>query len=285
MAYTNGTATDYLDLMDKLRAFASANGWTVERWNNPAPADPAKPMEADYELFLYSNGDGSDNIYCNFGADYSNSSYKWLMSNTPNTGAGTVDAQPSANPETYVYLWQNSIDYYFFCDAYHIKGIMQVSGTSHCFYMGRIKPYCSKGHWPIQLTCFGEGVDSSLMWNSQSAGLSNMASIERYSTPSEVGQFLRFADGIWHTPYLTYPNDILFRSTDMVASPSGKVPSFPYTFYNKDLGMVGELFGVYGIFLDDVGTFTQLDIDGKTYITCQNVYRTGPNHMIAMELV
>lgn len=65
MAYETGTATDYLDLLDKLRVFLTSNAslvaagqqWQVLRWQTD--------NNGEKELILKAPGlAGTDNIYC-----------------------------------------------------------------------------------------------------------------------------------------------------------------------------------------------------------------------------
>lgn len=67
MAYQTGTATDGTDLLDKLRLFLSANGWTINRWS-------ANPNGGGNQLCVQSPSVG-DPSYFNFAdAEEENSS-------------------------------------------------------------------------------------------------------------------------------------------------------------------------------------------------------------------
>lgn len=55
MAHQNGTATDHVDLLDKLRVFALANGWTVHNFGaRPAGATAGQALQLSKGGFAFS---------------------------------------------------------------------------------------------------------------------------------------------------------------------------------------------------------------------------------------
>jgi hypothetical protein len=80
MAFQTGTASSFINLLDALRLFATANGWTQNQWT---------AVGADQWLSLQKGG-----IYANFLAEADNTDL-WIMGALGYSGSAAWNAQPA----------------------------------------------------------------------------------------------------------------------------------------------------------------------------------------------
>lgn len=139
MAFTTGTATNYHDLMDKLRIYAVAQGWTQLRWTAPGS------ITANAELWLRGPGAGADRqVFVGFRSEnnVTNGQYGWVMRAAIAFDSGQAfDAQPDVSPAVYFNTWQNSIDYWFYINDRRIIVVAKVSTTYVSMYAGFFLPF------------------------------------------------------------------------------------------------------------------------------------------------
>ena len=81
MAFQTGTASSFINLLDALRLFATANGWTQNQWTD---------VGADKWLSLQKGG-----VYANFLAEADDTDL-WIIGALGYSGAAAWNAQPSA---------------------------------------------------------------------------------------------------------------------------------------------------------------------------------------------
>lgn len=139
MAFQTGTASSFINLLDALRLFATANGWTQNLW-----AD----VGADKRLHL-QKGD----IYANFLAEADNTDL--MVQGSLGFDAGAAwDAQPSANPaiprmsDNFHGAISWPVTYWLFLqtDPDSIEVVIRYQPTRHQWIMfGDITKY---GTWP-----------------------------------------------------------------------------------------------------------------------------------------
>ena len=153
MAFTTGTATNYHDLLDKLRIYAVAQGWTQLRWTAPAS------ITANAELWLRGPGAGADRqVFVGFRSEnnVTNGHYGWAMRGAIGFDSGQAfDAQPGVSPATYFNTWQNSIDYWFYVNDRRIIVVAKVSTTYVSLYAGFVLPFALPTEYPFPICVIG----------------------------------------------------------------------------------------------------------------------------------
>lgn len=282
MAWETGTANGHRDLLLKLKSFSQANGWKVERW----VYDPLGI--ADDELILSSNGEsGQESIYVGIKTSYNvpGDRYNFKICASPLFSAGSpFESQPGACPVQYVYLWQNDMDYVICVDLDHIKMGSQVSGTTHDFYVGKLRTYCSLGHWPRQVVAFGDGSSESGRWSSQGNGYGSIQWLR--SNPRAI----LWTNGQWitDTTLSSYPSQYPSVLTDGGGGnyENGDHWMIPLTCLSSEHGAMGEFIGCYYICGDRSSsgqTFESSD-GQRRWIALQNIYRNGFRDFMAWEL-
>lgn len=153
MAFTTGTATTYHDLLDKLRLYAVAQGWTQLRWTAPGS------ITATAELWLRGPGAGPDRqVFVGFqsGNDVTNGYYGWAMKGaTSFDGALAFSLQPVGSPTPWFNLWQNSIPYWFYVNDRRIIVVAKVNTTYQSMYAGFFLPFALPTEYPFPLAIIG----------------------------------------------------------------------------------------------------------------------------------
>lgn len=182
MSATSGTATDYLDLLGKLRTFLTTDSTLVslsQNWTELATTSvPYSRLEAngqtntvEFETFLKAPGlSTTEQIYINIGA-YSNSGsniYNWRLKGAIGYLSGSnFFTQPGSSPDAHIYLWSASIPYWFIANGQRAIVIAQVSGVYESMYVGKFLPDGTPGQYPYPLFIGGCGGDASPLGLSQ----------------------------------------------------------------------------------------------------------------------
>lgn len=164
MAYEIGTATNYKDLLAKLRTFLTtglgADNWTSLRY------DTNLGGTGEYELILQGPGSGSDEIfvgiqtYSSVGGDY----YNWKMAGFTGYSAGALFAnQPGVTTGRWprMLLWNQNIPYWFAANGRCIKVVAKVSSVYESCYMGFGLPYGLPTQFPYPLVIGASGIGSN----------------------------------------------------------------------------------------------------------------------------
>ena len=171
MAWQQGTATNYLDLMTRLADFAS--GVTA-----PDGASPALPVGERWTILRNAGGElimqgpglaATDQIFVgakgftNAGADY----FNWFLSGfTGYESAAAFEAQPGAHhvgtgadqSGPILHLWNASIPYWFIVNGRRILIVAKISTVYVSAVLGLLEnPYASPGQWPYPLVIGGSG--------------------------------------------------------------------------------------------------------------------------------
>lgn len=154
MAFTTGTATDYLDLLDKLRLYLVAQGWTQLQWTAGTVSGGGGSLHvrgpgagAGREVFV--------EIYteANVGAAL----YAWRLRGAVGYEAGVpeglnVGCQPDPS---YLNLWQNSINYWFFVNDRRFIVVAKLSTNYLSAYAGFLLPFAVPANYPFPLYVAG----------------------------------------------------------------------------------------------------------------------------------
>ncbi|WP_337238774.1 hypothetical protein [Vibrio cholerae] len=285
MAWETGTAAGYRDLLAKLKIFTSANGWKVERFVQGS-ANLADHEQTD-ELFISSPGKSNQEmIVLGFKTEFSKEGdrYNWkLTTGTRYSPVATYENQPvfsGTEKMQYLYLWQNSITYWFIVNAARVIVVAQISGTTHAIYMGKLQSYCSLGHWPKQVGCYGEGIDSKGRWSSQGDGFSNFMRI----TSNQAA--ILWIDGTWVKPDHIFPNQS-WSTLVLHGRPTGMQQywHFPLIVQHWTHGALGEFEGCFFILGHGISAGQEMHVGTTRYLIVQNIYRNFPNtSYMAVEL-
>lgn len=146
MAYEIGTATDYKDLLNKLKVFVSTNAalvaagqqWTVLR--HMTPADGA------HELIVRGPGlAGADQIYVGIQTESpSNGGRNWVLNgftgyDAPSSFSGQPGGVPTSQPR--LLLLDSGMPYWFFASGRRIVVVARASTSYQIAYLGFILPY------------------------------------------------------------------------------------------------------------------------------------------------
>lgn len=167
MAYATGTATDYKDLLDKLRLFASTNAalvaagqaWTVLRYDNTS---------SDHELIMRGPGlAGNDEIFVGIKTEApGNGAYNWRMQGFSGYSALAFDANPGAfaTPASCprLLLLNAGMTYWFFVNGRRIIVVAKASTTYQVGYLGLILPYGAPSSLPYPLFIGGQGCTNTV---------------------------------------------------------------------------------------------------------------------------
>lgn len=178
MAYEIGTATNYRDLLDKLRLFLTTNSalvaagqnWMQKRWVQNATTQ---------ELVLMGPGlAGGDQVYIGV-ASFENTTsdyYNWdLMGYTGYDSLATIYGQPgSSNPagtlNNCLHLWNSSIPYWFIANGRRVIISARVNTKYFQAYLGLATPYATPAQYPYPMCIVGSNTSRSSRWSAVSTG-------------------------------------------------------------------------------------------------------------------
>jgi len=203
MATTTGTATDYLDLLAKLKAFATTNAdlvaasqaWTLLR--DASAADDILTLEGPGLA-------GTDEIIVTVQPyeQVANDIYNWRLGGAIGydaAGPSWYGWSPQANDRAPLVLLRNgSMQYWFRGDGRSLSGVVKVSTVYQSFYLGLLLPYATPGQWPLPLVVGGMAMDQDLRFSEESIHHSAFWHPQKAS-PSLYGALLvRDAGGGWY---------------------------------------------------------------------------------------
>lgn len=280
-ASTSGTATDYLDLIDKIQAFLSTDATLVAAGQEWEVMDYGGEVVAT-ELYLRGQGlAGADNIYVGLRA-YENAASDWFnIACRPFLGwlaSATWDTQPGAGPERGVTAWDQAIDYWIAADGRRFIVGFRVSTVDQILHCGLLTPYATPLQYPLPLLVAGTMTAANeFRWSSEDSN-------HRLFTHggSDLLRPLRFTEGTYLDDLDTWPHSLSMPFRETYGS---HYPVLPIVLSRSGgeavMGEVEGLFQVPGFSNASGNTFT---IDGDNYIVFQNVFRSGDNDYLAMRL-
>src|SRR6266705_1013349 len=163
MAYTTGTATDYLDLLSKLNAYLVAQGWTQKATSSSTYALGSDTVTAEY-YWMAPGLSGTEQIYVQARAYFNATGnyYNWELRGAQGyLGSNSFNGQPGGSPATYLYLQNSAIPYTFIVNGQRVIIVAQVSTVYETAYLGKILPYGTPGQYPYPVFVGGSGADQS----------------------------------------------------------------------------------------------------------------------------
>lgn len=199
MAWETGTATDYKNLLLKLKDFLTTNAtlvaagqaWEVLRYDSAS---------AEHELILKGKGlGGSDEIFVgirtetNAGSDY----YNWILYGMTGYSSGAaISGQPGAlnftEGQPKVLLMNATIKYWFVANGRYVHMVAKVSSVYESMFLGFITPYGPPTSYPYPLLVGGS-------FSQQYANATTY--IPRWSDTSLRHSAFPFAVGRWTSSY------------------------------------------------------------------------------------
>ena len=303
MSTSTGTATSYLDLLNKLRTFlttdatltAAGQNWT-ELKTNSTPYTSGQDT-VDFETYLKAPGlSGTESIYINIRAFHFTASdyYNWEMRAAQgfNTSQSFI-AQPGISPSTYMYMWNQSIPYWFIANGQRVIVIAKISTVYEMAYMGKFLPYGTPGQYPYPVCVGGCGAsngdlrfsDTSFshlaFWDPNGLQVCGPDNGWYLFQNFNTGGVMQQPNTVW--PWVYYLSN---RPTWMSPNLDGGYPIFQarLEMLTPSINMLGELDGV-GYTTGNANSSESTINDGtNTWMVVQNVFRTGADNYCAVKM-
>jgi hypothetical protein len=308
MAVEIGTATGYLDLLDKLRIFATGlaggEAWTVLRWVHDSE-------DNGHELVLQGPGLAElDEIMVGIKTyrSVTNDYYNWKLQGYAGfLSAMAFDTQPGAIPTSgntpRVCLWPNSIPYWFVGSGRRLIVVAKISTVYQACYLGFLRPYGTPGQYPYPLVVGGSScVLAGERWSVQSGDVRHFTNpggqIVIGAPPSASTLCLRTPGGVWgrflnnyRPSYNVWPyyGANIQRTVPIELFREGLDGSYPYlplvltcTLFTGDC--YGELDGCYYISGFNNAAENIVEDGANTLLVVQNVYLTSAGNYWLLKL-
>jgi hypothetical protein len=331
MSATSGTATDYLDLLNKLRTFLTTDATLVslgQNWTElKTNATPYTRVEGgqtntiEFESYLQAPGlSTTEQIFINLQA-YTNVTlglFNWRMTGAFGFLTGnTWFLQPGISPQTFMYLWNSSIPYWFIANGQRVIVVAQVSSNFEMCYLGKFLPDATPGQYPYPVFIGGTGGDASPLGGTQ--GNDNFASVRIHSDVSNAhAAFFDPAAAfhcdvaagwqVWnhwnggndaHSSTTTnqinpYADDGSFGSGNtnvpgqlkcVVQNIDGSYPLMPVRLEQllPNINLVGTLDGVFATTGEGSSSGSTFTVGSDTYYTFQDTFRSARQNFVAFK--
>lgn len=155
MAYTTGTATDNSDLLNKLQAYITTQGWTIHDFNAGDPSVGGG--------FLHAEGPGAGagkTVFVNIRqfANLSNSQFTWELRGATGYTSGALPGMNQGELTTTPYFntWNQSMTYWFFVNARRIIVVAKCSTIYVSMYAGFFMPWGTPANYPFPIIIMGD---------------------------------------------------------------------------------------------------------------------------------
>jgi hypothetical protein len=298
MAVEDGTATDYIDLLNKLRVFLTGmavNPWTVMR--NTIGGTIAAPTG---ELILRAPGSGgTDQIFvgilpfANATADY----YDWRLAGfTGFDNALAWGAQPGVMQNVFLTLWNAPIPYTFIGNGRRVIILAKISTFQVIGYLGFINQYPSPAQYPYPLAIGGNmahGQEPAFnltdwRWSTPDnrnhnfphantvntfGTLSNTVQL-RLRTPAGVWAYMRAGDNGGYGDFNIWPYTGGMANLQQNLGPTAQSPMLPIILYDSTPEVYGEFDGVAATSGQNIGAEDLLTVGADSWVVVQDVFRT-----------
>ncbi|MGD9610457.1 MAG: hypothetical protein AB7U59_13695 [Desulfovibrionaceae bacterium] len=308
MAYTTGTCTGHLALLDALKAFLEAQGWVTKRYTTGDV----------YEYIAMGPGlTGADKIYIGI----QTTGYKnWkLRGYTGYSSLLDFDSQPGALACTNQYcptllLSSSTIQYWLIADGRRTIIIAKCGTSYECAYLGLILPYAPESQISYPMFIGGchnsyikfytaQEYDHFSFWNPQSSVttgypcymlcggiwipvVNRQANGEGTSLTSlNIHPYSGCPYNEESPSYPPYPSLAFWALTKNI---DGSYPLFPCRVHSgmnmTTRGIFGELAGVFAVPMNDVVSEDTISVNGDQYLIVQSSYRTTIRSYAAIKL-
>lgn len=301
MGLYTGTATNYLDLLNKIVTAATTEGWTVKE-------NTTSGYTVDGGAILYNTGlAGADDIYVGLYAANSAAPYFKLQGYTNYEAGYSFDTQAGAipSPVPIVPLSVNNMPYWVTVNDQRICGVIKVNnGIYESFYLGLTLPSTFPEKMPYPLFVGGGANLTSILISDTSSNHS--AFWQAYG--NNIATFLN--GGVWLDGSLSGLRDY---STGLHCSPygypyrgtqaddyyplfrpyvgknmDGTFPTFPIALCYQDTTVpvyCGDLDGWRAIKAQagDLNSEDTITIGADTYYVFNNTFRTSDHNYILLK--
>ena len=217
MAYVTGTATNCVDLINKLEDFLTTNPtlvaanqqWVCFKDNEVMPYSRTMSLDTSgngmYRFFKGPGNAGTDEVYVNLLLAYNKGSdwYQiWAMGASRYSPKNTIQGQFNApvwggayNQWSYMPVWEKAMQYWFIANGRRFIVVVKVSNNYEVFYGGLFTPTGTDLEYPYPLFIGGsdrlpsrkwstQGTDSRRgFWNSQGNSDNAGMTIGKFLTP------------------------------------------------------------------------------------------------------
>lgn len=267
MAWTSGTASDYLDLLTRLKAFVTeqmlpANErWQVMRW---VPGPPA-------ELVLKGVGlAGTDEIYVAIQTETSSDYGNWKLRGYVTYNPGVAfDAQYNSSQTFYALLTLSAMPYWFVANGRRIVVVVKTGTYYECVHLGLFLPYATPAQYPYPLVV-GGSYNGSTRWSNAYTYRNHLPRTAGYS-----GAYWS-PTGTWNSSPYFWPGT---WGSNQREAPDGSYPLLPFVMQG-----LGELDGMYSVPGYGNSVENIITANGVDHLVVQDVYRTGYYDYWALKL-
>lgn len=208
MAFTTGTATSYADLLDKLRLYAVAQGWTAHEWVAGTVAGGGG------RLIMEGPGAGAGRrvfVSIRTQADPTNSLYSWRMRGAAGYTAGAPEGGHPGELQQAVFLnlWQNTITYWFYVNDRRIVVVAKTSTAYVSAHLGFFLPWATPEQYPFPLYISGDYFDP-IIWSATRSGRRmcvDPGADVTGTSPNKTSGWARDTGGVW-TPVVNHDDTV-----------------------------------------------------------------------------
>lgn len=273
MGWTQGTATDYLDLLARFATFASGNGHTILEQTSTL-------------LSLRGEGlSGVDEIYSTIYA-FSNSTsgyYNWGACGSWGWRSGrSIGAHPMSSGKRYMYLWNTSIPYWMFGHAGRLMVVVKVGTVYQMIYIGFGLPPATEQQYPYPFLYGACGTTAAQLYSATGTGNSmfwaNQGSNGVISRPGGDWSTIGPSDcpSKWVSSDI---NSVLVKALDG----SYLLEEIFVTDANRT-SIYAALDGVYKVSGFGNSAENIITVDGINYLVVPDVYRSGIGDYCAIKM-
>jgi len=285
MAYTNGTAANYKDLLAALATFASANGWIIKEQSTDS-------------LYLKGIGlDGLDEIYVGVSTyeDAPNNRYNWSMVGSWGWTSGRAFGyhpktsnyrNSNASYQVVAYMWNASIPYWIVCNSRRIILVAKIGTTYQHVHLGFINTPATDAQYPYPLFIGGTG-------NTLSANYSALNQSYWNGLPY-FGARLSFPGGQWGSntsstseacpTFLVRSANEIDRTFMLTAMDGSYLLETLYIYALQQVGILGTFEGLYRVTGYNNTAENIITVSGVNYMVFPDCEKSGFGDYVAMRL-
>ncbi len=269
----SGGVLAHYKMLETIRDFASANGWTVLRYDT-APANR--------ELILKGVGyTGEEEIFVGFRtyqsepADYYNLLAGVFTGYVP---GNSFDTQPGARLSG-VPCHNNRVDYWLTLNPQRIALAMKVGTPVYeSAYVGKCLPYARPSQYPYPVVCSGMLVGAADLRFSDTTVNHTMG---YKGNSARLG--LRSNDG-WLNAYCYPWGNAAIAGTTQLRDTGGVYHLLPIELHDNTANLWGALDGIFYISGFNNAVQNTLTVDGVDYVVIQDVARNGFTDYYALRM-